>query len=85
MWGMGRPGRWREMDLLLIEALHEYEAGICKGCGQPLAQTTSEKTHPLDFGLGSVICAGCELLKSDAAKDPAPGELIYVKNEFGKN
>jgi hypothetical protein len=36
----------------------------------------------LDFSLDSVVCAGCEILKSDAAQDPGPGELIFVNNTY---
>jgi hypothetical protein len=82
MWGVGRPGRWREIDLLLAEALHLFESGTCKACGLPLAHTTADDKHPLDFSLDSVVCAGCEILKSDAAQDPGPGELIFVNDTY---
>ena len=80
MWGVGKPGRWREVDLVLAEALMLFESGVCKGCGQPLAHTTADDLDPRDFALDSVICVGCKELKSDAAADPEPGELIFVKN-----
>ena len=85
MWGVGRLGRVSDMDILLAQALHSYESGLCKGCGLPLGQSTSGTAHPMDFRLDSVTCEGCVLMKSEAASDPDPGELIFIQNDYGQN
>lgn len=44
---MAEPGgRWRDQDGLLAAALIEYEAGLCPGCGYPLAETTDPTSDP---------------------------------------
>lgn len=82
MWGVGRSSsRWSELDLLLAEALALYEAGLCKGCGHPLAFTTDDHVHPLDFVTSSVKCAGCAAMKDNPEADkPASGQLFFVVN-----
>jgi len=41
------PGtRWTEHDTSTALALTLYEAGLCSGCGHPLAETTSPLADP---------------------------------------
>lgn len=45
--GQQLPGdRWRPEDAALAVALTDYEAGLCPGCGHPLADTTSPDADP---------------------------------------
>ena len=81
MWGVGGARQWDEVDLLLVEALQQFEAGLCKGCGHPLSLTTDRHVHPLDFVTSSVKCAGCAALKDNPeAEKPASGQMFFVVN-----
>lgn len=80
MWGMGEPGMWSELDLLLLKALQIYEDGICGGCGQPLAHT-SDINNVWAFDLARLSCQACEFLDNSRKNDPpGAGVKTYVKN-----
>lgn len=84
MWGTGKPGRWSEIDLLLLQAFQMYEDGLCGGCGQPLIHSTDDQSHDL-FPLKTTTCYACTGLEGEAKKDP-PGNGVkrYVANEMSK-
>lgn len=85
LWGVGGPRQWCETDLLLVEALHEFERGLCKGCGHPLVLTTADDVHPLDFKVSSVSCAGCAALKDNPeAEKPRSGQMFFVVNNSSR-
>jgi hypothetical protein len=85
MWGIGKSRQWDEIDLLLVEALAQYEQGLCKGCGHPLSLTASEHVHPLDFKVSSLTCAGCAAMKDDPeAEKPGSGQMFFVVNNSSR-
>lgn len=84
MWGTGRPGRWSRLDVVLLEALTLYEAGLCGSCGQPL-QFTTDPMNTLQMQANSVSCIGCESIAGfQKAHEPGPGEKVYVDNRMSE-
>lgn len=71
MWGYGKPGRWSEVDLLLIEALRMHKDGLCPGCGHPLDHTSNIK-NIRQWQLDDIQCHACEFLENDR-KNAASG------------
>lgn len=88
MWGLGKPGIWTEVDVLLIEALQVYEDNLCSGCGQPLAHTSWDKQsggpgleNIHAFKIGEVNCSACEVLENkNAGDEPKAGVKRYIRN-----
>lgn len=74
--GYQAPGSvWREQDGLLAAALVMYEADLCKGCGQPLSESTdplSSAHHPDGTHRYEVPdpsrCFSCDALEAKAEK-----------------
>lgn len=86
LWGTGKPGKWREIDLVLIEALALYEGGLCKGCGQPIAHT-SEIANTREFeAADDLTCRACEVIESrQAGTALGKGQKLYVRNHMSDN
>jgi len=81
LYGLGKPGRWRELDLLLLETLQQYEAGLCKGCGQPLIHST-EQANTDAYTVESMTCIVCEYMESNREEEPEKGAKPYVVNHM---
>lgn len=85
MWGTGEPGVWSEIDLLLLTAFQQYEAGICSGCGQPLGHTT-ELAYTPDFEVAEICCSACQVLEGrNKNHEPGNGVKRYVRNHMSDN
>lgn len=79
MWGTGTQGVWSDTDLILEQALDEYERGLCS-CGQPLIHST-EIAYTAEFAVEEVTCGACQQLESKAKNaEPKPGAKRYVAN-----
>ncbi len=54
-----RQAEWDEESRNLLLALLEYEAGLCPGCGHPLAETTNPLMEGRYLYDGFVECFHC--------------------------
>lgn len=80
MWGHGRPGRWSDVDVLLLEAYQSYLDGLCGGCGLPLGHTSKTK-YTMAFKVDRITCNACSFVEGVAENDkPKPGVKLYIKN-----
>lgn len=81
--GERAPGeKWTGKDLALAVALQQYEDGLCRGCGQPLALAHGVKGSPgRGFAVKSYECTSCSELESvtdETKKADAPGTKRYT-------
>lgn len=74
------PGtRWAHRDTVLAVALTEYEAGLCAGCGQPLAMTRADSEHrPHGYAVESFSCQACSELEIAGKREAGPGTKRYT-------
>lgn len=65
--GERAPGKkWTLKDTLLALALTQYEDGLCRGCGQPLALAHSSAGSPgHGFNVEKYTCNSCQELEMD--------------------
>lgn len=51
---------WDESDIRLAFALEDYEARLCRGCGDDLEETTKTENHEAYEPLPIVVCFRCK-------------------------
>ena len=81
--GTTAPGeKWTGTDRTLAMALTIYEAGLCGGCGQPLALTHSSDDHKgHGYAVQTYECTSCSELESvsdETKKADVPGTKRYT-------
>lgn len=81
LYGRGKPGRWSELDLILIEALEAYEGSLCPGCGQPFAHS-SDMSNMMAFKFDEKSCYVCEMLENKGKNNDKPksGVKTFIRN-----
>lgn len=65
-----------ERNRLLAMALEYHESQICRGCGQPLHESTDED-GPI-YSAEDYQCRGCAVLSDAGGEEDAPGTHWYV-------
>ena len=65
-----------ERNRLLAQALTIYESTLCKGCGQPLHESTDEDGP--DYSAEDYLCRGCAVLSQAGGEKDAPGTHWYL-------
>lgn len=65
--GERKPGqKWTVKDTLLALSLTQYEDGLCRGCGQPLALAHASDGNPgHGFSVEKYTCNACQELELD--------------------
>lgn len=81
--GERAPGqKWTAKDTLLALSLTHYEAGLCRGCGQPLALAhADDETTGHGFAVEEYVCTSCyelEDVSEDRKKQDSPGTKRYT-------
>lgn len=83
LYGRGKPGRWTELDLVLVEALEAYEGSLCPGCGQPWAHS-SDSSNSMAFKFVEPehsTCHVCQMLENKGKNDPPKaGVKTIIRN-----
>lgn len=72
---------WTTEDMEMVAALAAFEAGLCPGCGDPIAETTDPKNEERYDVLDWVLCHKCvarELAARKHANHPHPEALLHT-------
>lgn len=76
---MRDPGaRWTDRDRMYAQALAQYEAGLCPGCGQPKHHTMADP--PRNYAVESGICSACEEMEQarEQKNHQQPGMKLWT-------
>lgn len=68
--------RWGYRNRVLAQALTLYEAGLCKGCGQPLHEATDEDGP--QYSAEDYLCRGCAVMHGAGSEHDKPGTRWYL-------
>ena len=76
--------RWSRRDVDLALALHEYEAGLCRGCGDPLAVTTRPENDGAYRTSLPIRCHKCTAVQiaSEVYQDTAQASALSLGAEL---
>ena len=75
-----RESAWTEQDRAEILAYRLWQEGLCKGCGHPLAETTTHYELGPEYDAKHFTCRACAALaegqraRADGKKEQADGQ-----------
>lgn len=71
-----QASRWTPKNRALALALTIYEAGLCKGCGQPMHESIDEDGP--QYSAEDIHCRGCAIMSQAGSDADKPGTKWYL-------